>query len=84
MMVMSATKDLWARTTSITAVINDVNGLFSAVDLLLNPSNLSAYRIQAMFRHFLDIYSQTNWKAGPDRIADVIITLIHQHVETVR
>lgn len=37
MMVIPATKDLWARTTSLTAIMNAVNGLCSAIYLLLHP-----------------------------------------------
>lgn len=37
MMVMPATKDLWTRTNSMTAVMNAVSGLCYAIDLLLHP-----------------------------------------------
>lgn len=84
MMVMPATKDLWARTTSMTTVMFAVNGLLSSIDLLLHPNILSAGRNQAMFRQLLYIYSQTNCKADPDHIYDVFDIRFQQHVETVR
>lgn len=83
MMVMPATKYLWARTTSIFAVMIEVNGLCYAVDLLLHPSILSTGKVQAMFRQLLDVYSQTNGKADPDHIADVFVIRVQQHIEAV-
>lgn len=80
MMVMPATKDVWARTTSMTAVINAVNGLLSGIDRLQHPSILSADRIQAMSRQILDVYSHTNGKAYPYHIAHVFVITIQQHI----
>lgn len=37
MMVMNSKKDLWASNTSLTALMNAVNGLFKANDLLIHP-----------------------------------------------
>lgn len=83
-MVMPATKDLWAITTSFTALINAVNGLFNAIYLLLNTSILSADRVQGMFLHLLQIYSKNNVKTDPDDMDYVFFIRVQQHVEGLR
>lgn len=46
MMVVLCTKDIWARTTIMTSVMNAVNGSCEANDLILHPYILSADHIK--------------------------------------
>lgn len=55
MTVIPATKDLCARTTSLTALMNDVNGLCFEIDIILHPSIQSADRARDMFRHLMNV-----------------------------
>lgn len=61
-MVMPDSKDLWAKTTSLAALSNSVNGLCETIGIFLNRQVLSAGRVQYMFRQILKIYSDKNGK----------------------
>lgn len=84
MMLMPATKDLWARTTTLTALMNYVHGLCASIELLLHPSILSADRVQGWFRTLLHIFFKNNGKADPNQMADVCFVKVQKQVEYVR
>lgn len=81
MMVMPATKYLWAKSTSVVVLSNAVNGLFESIYMLLHPTITLAGRFQAMFRQLLNIYSKKI--VMPTRItwSNVFLLLVHQQAE---
>lgn len=58
--MMIKDKDLWERQASLTALMKTVNGLCTAIYILLHPRILSADLVQEVFRHLLHIYSKEN------------------------
>lgn len=83
-MVMPATKDLWAKTTPLIALLSAVNGLCPDIDLLLHPRILSFEKVNTMFRNLLHIYSKKNGKEDPDHMEDVFSIRMKQHVGEIR
>lgn len=79
-MEMPATKEIWARMTSIPELVNAVNGICIALDSLFHPSILAVDRVQDMFRHNSHIYCQTNGKEDPEHMADVFIIRKQQQI----
>lgn len=65
MMAIPATKNLWARINSFTALMNTVNGLFEDIDHLLHPTLISADHVHAIFRALLNVYSQKMGTLAP-------------------
>lgn len=70
MMVMPATKDIWERNTSLTALMSAVNGLCTGIDMLLHPSIISADSVKAMFRQLIHFHKKTNGKEDPYHVVD--------------
>lgn len=81
MMLIPASMDLWARTTSLTSLMNSDNSLCTSIDLLLHPSILSADLVKAIFMHLLHIYYNNNINSNPYHMAVVFFILIQQNGE---
>lgn len=71
MIVMVENIDLWAWKSSLTTLMNAVNGICGAIDLMLHPTILWAERVQDMFLNLLKTYSKNNGKTYPKHMADV-------------
>lgn len=84
MMVMSATKYLWAKTTSVAELYIAVNGLWKTIESFLHPTIQPAGRVQEMFRQLPNIFSQDNGKADPDHMADVLLITEQKQEEDIR
>lgn len=70
---MTATEDLWEKTTPVEDLSNTVNVLWEAIYIILHPQILSIGRVQEMFRKLLNIYTQNNGEEEPDHMYYVLI-----------
>lgn len=73
MMVLPEMKDLWSRTESLTPLLNAVNGIYAAIDLLIHKSIVSADRVKASFLKPLNPYTNKKKKEYTDHMANVFV-----------